>query len=321
MKRTAQTEIVCGQIIATDQVHLAYQLCLPAEPKSLILLIHGLGLDGSFYEWFGKTLAQQGHLVCLPDLRGHGRSGGPRGDVSYIGQHTDDLLALLTHLHATYPALPLLIGAHSAGNSLLLRLLAQCQLTLAGTFLLAPVFNGYARFSRRQDLTDRLAYRLSNLSAPPVWEKPVRDGQVLVDVKLHLANCLLATTFPNWLGGLHALTSTRSLAVNTSATSNDANTPQVQHFSYRHFASLCCPNLERTLAGIRVPVFLAIGENDQFTFPRAALSLFRWSLPPQTPRQLLEVKRCGHFSLMTIAGLLVNRWLAERLPVPLENTP
>lgn len=318
MKRAAQTEIVSGQIAAADRTTLAYQLCLPAEPRSVVLLIHGLGLDGSVYEWFGKTLAQQGHLVCLPDLRGHGRSGGPRGDVTYIGQHTDDMLALLQHLHATYPALPLLPGAHSAGNSLLLQVLARCELPLAGTFLLAPVLNGHARFSRRQDLADRLAYRASQLTNPPIWPQPPSDGQITVDVKLHLWNCLAATLLPKWLGGLRALTSSRSLQPSPAQADSDVNQPQIQHFSYRHFASLCCPKLEQTLAGIRVPLLLAIGENDQFTFPRAVVSLFRWGLPPQTPRQLQQVKRCGHFSLMTIAGLVVNRWLSEILPPAVE---
>lgn len=77
-----------------------------------MVLIHGLGASRAF--WFSRlamTLAAT-HRVTLYDLRGHGYSERPASGYG-IGDHADDLLALLDELRIDRAAL---VG-HSLGGS------------------------------------------------------------------------------------------------------------------------------------------------------------------------------------------------------------
>ena len=59
----------------------AYRWWAPTAPKALLVLIHGFGEHGGRYEAFASCLAEEGIHVAAPDLWGHGRSGGGRGDL------------------------------------------------------------------------------------------------------------------------------------------------------------------------------------------------------------------------------------------------
>jgi pimeloyl-ACP methyl ester carboxylesterase len=67
------------------------------EAKAPVLFIHGLATDHTIW---GKQAAAfvTERPVILVDMRGHGRSDKPEGDVYEIARHADDLLGLLRHL-------------------------------------------------------------------------------------------------------------------------------------------------------------------------------------------------------------------------------
>jgi len=54
------------------------------------VVIHGFGEHGGRYEAFGRALAGQGICVAVPDLWGHGRSSGRRGDIISVARCVDD---------------------------------------------------------------------------------------------------------------------------------------------------------------------------------------------------------------------------------------
>ena len=88
------------------------------------MLLHGLIGSGSLLASQELTLglAAAGYRVILPDLRGHGDSGGPHDPACYPPDVLiDDVLALIDHLGLDDYDL----GGYSLGGKLVLRLLAR----------------------------------------------------------------------------------------------------------------------------------------------------------------------------------------------------
>ena len=61
-----------------------YRSWRPAHVRHLVVLVHGFGEHGGRYQPFAQALAAQGLYVAVPDLWGHGRSGGRRGDLGQV---------------------------------------------------------------------------------------------------------------------------------------------------------------------------------------------------------------------------------------------
>lgn len=69
-----------------------YRLWRPAAPRTLLILLHGFGEHGGRYAPMAERFAADGLAVAVPDLWGHGRSGGTRGDLG-------EPMACVEHLH------------------------------------------------------------------------------------------------------------------------------------------------------------------------------------------------------------------------------
>lgn len=59
---------------------IAYYVWQPSKVRALTVVLHGFGEHAGRYRWFAERLAEQGIAVAAPDLWGHGRSDGARGD-------------------------------------------------------------------------------------------------------------------------------------------------------------------------------------------------------------------------------------------------
>lgn len=68
---------------------------LPAKPP--VLFIHGLSTDHTIWEKQVAAFMKERPVVTV-DVRGHGRSARPAGDVYEIADHTGDMLGLLRQL-------------------------------------------------------------------------------------------------------------------------------------------------------------------------------------------------------------------------------
>jgi pimeloyl-ACP methyl ester carboxylesterase len=65
----------------------------------VIVLVHGLLMDGRMYSKLAPTLAARGHRVVIIDLLGHGASAQPHDMSAYsMSQFGRDVIALLDHL-------------------------------------------------------------------------------------------------------------------------------------------------------------------------------------------------------------------------------
>jgi acylglycerol lipase len=87
-----------------------------SKPKAVICLVHGLGEHSSRYAHVAEAFGKEGFVTFGADLRGHGRSGGPRGHISSIEDFMQDIDVLLEQARARYPGLPLFLYGHSIGG-------------------------------------------------------------------------------------------------------------------------------------------------------------------------------------------------------------
>ena len=55
------------------------ELAANGEPRGAVTVLHDAGDTGDRYQELARTLADDGWAIALPDLRGHGRTEGPRG--------------------------------------------------------------------------------------------------------------------------------------------------------------------------------------------------------------------------------------------------
>ena len=114
-------------IEAGDGVALAYRAYIPAAPRAVLLFYHGGGAhSGAGYQHIGHGLQLRFRIaVYTPDIRGHGASGGPRGDAPTPRRVWDDIGVLIRHVRAAHPGLPLILGGHSSGAGLVLNYAGQ----------------------------------------------------------------------------------------------------------------------------------------------------------------------------------------------------
>jgi alpha-beta hydrolase superfamily lysophospholipase len=85
-------------------------------PKAVVCLVHGLGEHISRYAHVAEALGREGFILFGADLRGHGRSGGPRGHISSIEDFMQDIDILLEQARQRYPGLPVILYGHSLGG-------------------------------------------------------------------------------------------------------------------------------------------------------------------------------------------------------------
>jgi acylglycerol lipase len=84
--------------------------------RAVVAIVHGVKSHGGYYAWAAEQLTAAGCAVYAVDLRGRGRSDGPRLYVDDIGEYLADVDALLAHARAREPGLPVFLLGHSAGG-------------------------------------------------------------------------------------------------------------------------------------------------------------------------------------------------------------
>ncbi len=131
----------------------------PQEARAAIGLVHGLGEHSGRYAWVAERLTEAGFDVVTFDQRGHGRSGGRRGDAPSYHKLLDDLECLCQALHALPHHRPALLYGHSLGGNLVLNLALNRRPQLRGLILSSPLFLPARPVPRWKTLAGRILAR------------------------------------------------------------------------------------------------------------------------------------------------------------------
>jgi len=152
-------------ITASDGVALAIKVYEPPTATATSLLFyHGGGAySGAGYQNLAKGLAEQyGITVFLPDIRGHGVSGGDRGDAPSKEQVWRDVDTALDFVAKTQQekfgkASKIYLGGHSSGGGLVVNYATEpnnIRLDMLEGYVLVSPELGYLSGTARADRTD-----------------------------------------------------------------------------------------------------------------------------------------------------------------------
>ena len=119
---------------------LYYQCWRPeGEPRTTLAIVHGFGEHsgryGNVVDWF----VPKGYAVYAFDLRGHGRSPGPRGYVSRWAVFREDVKAFLELVHEQEPGQAVFLLGHSMGGLIVLEYALHYPEGLTGVIASGPL--------------------------------------------------------------------------------------------------------------------------------------------------------------------------------------
>lgn len=145
-----------------DGLHLYAQGWEPeSEPKAVVCLVHGLGDHSGRYGHVAAHLVEHGYALLAVDLRGHGRSAGPRGHAATYEALLQDIDLLLGTAASYYPGRPRFLYGHSLGGGLVISYALSRRPKLAGVVATSP--------------------SLRPAIEPPAWK--LRLGRLLYNVR------------------------------------------------------------------------------------------------------------------------------------------
>jgi len=122
-----------GLVAADDGTPLSVREWLPGgTPRAGLLILHGIGEHGCRFDDLASRLASGGIAVLVPDLRGHGRSGGPRVHVPTWDRFLEDARVVLGRLRGLAPGAPVFVYGQSMGSIIALDLAARGEPGVAG---------------------------------------------------------------------------------------------------------------------------------------------------------------------------------------------
>lgn len=209
-----------------------------ANSDITIVLLHGVKSNRSEMENIAQIIQDQvGINVLSVDLRGHGNSGGTRGDIQYIGQYEDDLADIVTTLRKERPNEIIIVSGHSMGGGIVMRYASRNDVPKADAYLLFAPHLGIAS-PTSQPRTEQ---------AQPM-EQPT--------VQIHLARTI-------GLSILNMMNITMFNKLDTLYFNAPDNLAQPNRYSYRAMASSAPDDYVAALTADTLPMLVIIGENDE----------------------------------------------------------
>lgn len=153
---------VSVKIMASDGVELSVKIYEPPNPsvtQTSLLFYHGGGAySGGGYQYLAKGLSENyGITVYLADIRGHGSSGGARGDAPSKEQVWRDIDTALDFVAKRQQSGKIYLGGHSSGGGLVVNYATEKNNSktdiIDGYILVAPEL-GYLSGTARPGRTD-----------------------------------------------------------------------------------------------------------------------------------------------------------------------
>lgn len=110
------------------------------NPKAIVALVHGLGEHTGRYAHVGKALNDAGYALFGFDLRGHGKTGGPRGHIPSLDAAMQDIQQFIAFQKQNFPDTPIFLYGHSLGGMCALAYVIQYSNDLQGVIVTGAGF-------------------------------------------------------------------------------------------------------------------------------------------------------------------------------------
>ena len=135
-----------GAFAGHDGLQLFEQSWHPAagRPRAVVVVHHGLKDHSDRYGALAEQLVADGLAVYAFDMRGHGRSAGPRASIGSIDDLLDDLAIFMDRVRAREPGVPIFLLGHSVGGLAVTLFTLERHPSLAGLIVLAPAVRAEA---------------------------------------------------------------------------------------------------------------------------------------------------------------------------------
>ncbi len=128
-----------GKLTTPDGLSLRTQRWLPEGlAKAVVVLTHGQGEHSGRYGHTATALTTAGYAVYTYDLRGHGRSDGPRGHAPSMDALLDDAQVVFDWARVENSGKKFFLMAHSMGGNIALNYALRRQPGVAGVILSSP---------------------------------------------------------------------------------------------------------------------------------------------------------------------------------------
>jgi len=119
------------------------ELAADGVPRGAVTIVHDAGGHGGQFLRVGRRLAEAGWAVALPDLRGHGRSEGPRGHSHGVQEVVRDLGDVQDHLAYRQPDAPRVLVGQGLGALWCLAFASERPDGIAAVVLAAPLVDPF----------------------------------------------------------------------------------------------------------------------------------------------------------------------------------
>ena len=252
----------------------------PGAARAHLVVVHGYMEHGARYAELAEALALQGVSTRAFDLRGHGRSPGPRGYIEAFDDYLEDLDSILK---AAPPDVPRFVLGHSLGGLIALLYTLRRRPALHGLILSNP----YLARALPVPAWKLAAGRLLGSLAPRISLDAGLDRQLLTHDPAVLAR--------------HA----SDPLIFHKATAGWFREIELQHAQLAAAASpieLGCPAL------------VCVGSGDQVACPRASQQLAGRLQAPRVDLVLLEGQYHEVLQEVERAALFarIGAWMSER---------
>lgn len=271
-------------LTASDGVKLAYRKYIPQNPKAVLLFYHGGGAhSGAGYAHLGSNLQQQFNVaVYMPDLRGHGESGGARGDAPSAKQVWADITTFIKHIRAEHPALPLILGGHSSGGGLVLNYASQPNHETVDRYLFISPELGFRSNTARPNRTD-----FAKVTLFPFIANAMSGGMLFGHSHAVHFN------YPKEL-----LAADKGMVASYSVNMANAVTPSTPQEQFK--------KLDR-------PFGLWIGADDELLLPSMVLAFADLATSVRSSSETGSIPNANHLSVLLNAHETVGAWIVRQI--------
>ena len=245
IKKNSTSKLGKEQWIKTRDNKEIFSRVYESENKDIFILIHGSGSESRYLSNFANSMAQANvATVITPDMRGHGRNNGQKGDIDYIGQLEDDIEDLILFCRKNLGAKNIILGGHSSGGGFVLRYIANPKYTKVDRAVLLSPYLGH--------------------DAPTV--KPNSGGWVKVAMTRIIGLSMLNNI------GIKTLNNLPVLFFNRPENINDKL--QVPFYSFNMTINFNPKNHVEEIKNIKIPCLVLVGKKDESFYPEKFPSIF-----------------------------------------------